>query len=209
MATTPAGSHTGGLGVALIDESPLMRDAVGQALDDGGDMRVVVDGGSAGALLDRLPGLEVDIIVMDPWPQGGGGLVGMTEIMRQLPGATFIALSSDVRPDHVQRILDRGAHSYIGKDVASADLAALLRQAYHGAHIHPSVARAGTLVRLSPREVDVLERVGSGQSNAEVADELFLTQQTVKFHLRNINRKLRASNRTEAVHLARRAGLIG
>ena len=197
------------LDIALVDDSPLMLDGLEQALGNGGGMNVVLRGGTSDGVVDDVRAAAPNVVIMDPWTPLADGPAIIGDLHRMDPAMTIVALSSVVRPDHVQHVLSQGASAYLGKDVASRDLVSLIRQVRNGATIHPPVPGSGLGNNLTERELEVLRLVAQGMSNHQVGDHLFVTEQTVKFHLRNINRKLGASNRTEAVHLAKRTGLIG
>jgi two-component system, NarL family, response regulator DevR len=112
--------------------------------------------------------------------------------------------------DHVARAFEAGASGFMRKDAGTTDLASLIGYVQRGGMVRPALngnATAGS--DLTPREREVLRRTASGMSNREVGAALYVTEQTVKFHLGNIYRKLGVHNRTEAAHAAAKLGLLG
>jgi two-component system NarL family response regulator len=127
------------------------------------------------------------------------------------PASKVVVLAPSPKPDDARQAFAAGASAFILKTVDPEDLAALIRQVVQENIIaaplrdEPVPAMA---TRLTPREMQVLSRVASGASNATVAAQLWLSEPTVKFHLRNIYRKLDVNGRTEASRLALERGLI-
>ncbi len=142
------------------------------------------------------------------------GLACLDEIRRRFPEVKVVMLSASTSPELVETAIRRGASAYIAKSVDPVDLPATLRAALAGddfgapalvGAIEPSGAKAAGLTE---RETSILKAAARGLSNAEIAKELWVTQQTVKFHLTNIYRKLGVKNRTEATRLAYQQGLV-
>lgn len=195
--------------IALADDIPLMVDGVAGAI--GGDDGFAVAGVSHSIddLLDGVGANPPDVLVMDPWMQGGAGLDAIRAIHERHPGVVVIALSSVTDPDHVRAAINAGARAYVGKDTAGRDLRVLIRHVLAGAQVMPAVAARGAdVTRLTSREREVLRLAAEGMSNREIAQVLFVTDQTVKFHLGNVYRKLGVTNRTEAARQAMRRGLV-
>lgn len=223
MATTRSGGLDAGLAslpttppatdramrVAIADESPLLIDGVAHALEDRSDIRVVARATSGAERMAQIDGRAADVVIIEPWMRSGDGLDAISALSLTHPKTVLIALSTVQQPDHVDQVLSSGASGYISKDVPPDDFASLVRRICSGVLVRPRSAGAGAPVHaLTRREREVLSLVADGLSNQAVGERLFVTEQTVKFHLGNIYRKLGASNRTEAARRAMRAGLI-
>ena len=147
-----------------------------------------------------------------------GGMPGGIELMRRArsarPGLRALVLSSSAEPKDVDAAFDAGACAYVLRTAPPEDLVAAFRMAIADAVFVAGTPAAGSVrsgeraARLTRREREILALVSEGHSNAELARMLWVTEQTVKFHLSNIYRKLEVSNRTEASRWAQRAGLL-
>jgi DNA-binding NarL/FixJ family response regulator len=142
------------------------------------------------------------------------GLACLGQIRKRHPQVKVVVLSVFSDPEHIQIALRRGACGYIVKSIDPLDLPSALRQAYEGTVYHAlglpeadesSVARSAGLTE---REIAILSAVARGLSNQAIGKELWVTEQTVKFHLTNIYRKLDVANRTEAARYAYQHGLV-
>jgi DNA-binding NarL/FixJ family response regulator len=145
---------------------------------------------------------------------GLDGLSALEQIKRDHPTIKVVILSASTEPTVIQTALARGASAYVIKSVNPIDLPATLRQAMEGNVFHavglPPAGQptAANELGLTAREVGIVQALARGLSNQAIGKELFVAEQTVKFHLTNIYRKLHAANRTEAVRLAYQRGII-
>jgi DNA-binding NarL/FixJ family response regulator len=170
---------------------------------------VVLSTASPATLREQLPALHVNALLLEPWMRNGDGIALVKEVSSAHPEVAVIALSRIWTPDHVNQALDAGARAYLSKEIRTADLAAMVRHIMEGGTVRPTTAKALPQTDLTAREQEVLCLAARGHSNAAIADELFVTAQTVKFHLSNAYRKLGVHNRTEAAHRAARMGVCG
>jgi DNA-binding NarL/FixJ family response regulator len=151
----------------------------------------------------------------------GDGLTTLSQLKKDYPDLKVIILSMFEEPDHINEALEKGASGYVVKSINPLDLPSTIRQVVEGTVYHPGVAGglgAGTSgapakpasppAGLTERELTILRLVAEGLSNLDIASKLYVTEQTVKFHLSNIYRKLGVGNRTEATRYAYRNGLI-
>ena len=197
------------LRVAIYDDHPLFVDGVAQALAASGGFDVVVRATTAEQLLHALERTPVDVILIEPWGGAGDGLDSLTAVSGRHPSTAIIALSGMSDSSHVKQALANGAHGYVAKDTRGADLPSLIRHVAAGSMVLPSGSgNRATGPDLTAREAEVLAHAARGRSNSEIGKALFVTEQTVKFHLGNIYRKMGVGNRTEAAHEALRHGLI-
>ena len=197
--------------VAILDEYPVQALGVATALGASQAMRVMLSTVSPATLRDQLPALHVNALLLEPWMRNGDGIAVIREVAADHPDIAIIALSRIWTPDHVNQALDAGARAYLSKEIRTVDLAAMVRHIMEGGTVRPSSPAPTVLPKsdLTTREQEVLCLAARGHSNAAIADELFVTPQTVKFHLSNAYRKLGVHNRTEAAHRAARMGVCG
>lgn len=190
--------------VAAADASPLVMEAAIQRLSRDGHVSVLVQVTTASALLRGIDGHRPDIVIIDP--SLADGLDAIAAIARTHPDAVIIALGDGHDADGVDGALGAGANGYIAKDVPAEDFAPLVRRICGGMTVRPRRnGAAGPAHALTRREREVLVLLADGLPNKQIARQLFVTEQTVKFHLANIYRKLGVQNRTQA---ARRAGSL-
>jgi DNA-binding NarL/FixJ family response regulator len=200
----------------LLDPYPLVLDAVEELLEENG-VDVVGKTTSSDQALDLAVREDADLLVTEI-DLGGDARDGLacvreaTERVRELKPIVF-ALSDD--PRRIEAAFEAGAAAYVVKTAHPDDLASAIRQAFDGsvylsnsAQPAPASEPPPDLCGLTPREIEILRVVADGSSNAEVARALWVTEQTVKFHLSNIFRKLKVSNRTEASRWAQLHGLL-
>ena len=199
---------TEALAAIVVDRHPIMRTGIADALARGG-FDIVASGASFAAI--RRPTRRVPHAILVGWDTGNRDVEGLRRIMAAEPASKVVVLASSPTPDDAYQAFAAGASAFILKTVAPEDLAPLIRQVVDGNVIMAPLQDEqvpACAVRLTPREKQVLSRVASGASNATVAVQLWLSEPTVKFHLRNIYRKLGANGRTEACRLAYELGLI-
>ena len=203
----------------LLDPHPLWLKAVEQVLTNVGvqvaGKATIVD--HALALVDRLQP-EVFVVEIDS-PTGNDGITALLRAREQAPSMKCIVLSASEDRQRVEAAFTAGAAAYVLKTAHPDDLAVAVRQAFSqsvyladGHSERPVETEAPLEVEstadLTRREVEILRLVAEGHSNAQLARMLWVTEQTVKFHLSNIYRKLDVSNRTEASRWAQVHGLL-
>ena len=206
--------------VILTDDHPVVRAGLRALLDASGiDVLDEAAGGEeALRVLDRLAeqGVRPDVVLMDL--QMGPGLDGVaaTRAIRARHDAPRVLILTTYDTDvDIVRGVEAGASGYLLKDAPPADLVEAVHRASRGETVLAPAVAARLVNRLSSpaptltaRELDVLDAVAGGATNKEIAKHLFVSEATVKTHLVHINEKLGATSRTEAVALARRAGLL-
>jgi DNA-binding NarL/FixJ family response regulator len=174
-------------------------DGVARALDGSAGMRVVLQATSGAELLRQLDEVAVDVVLIEPWMRDGEGLDAISGVVTRFPGLPIIALSGVADPGHVQQAVALGVHAYVGKGTRANDLPSIVRHVIAGAMVLPATsAQSRSVLDLTPREIEVLGLAAEGLSNNEIGSRLYVTEQTVKFHLGNIYRKMGVANRTEA-----------
>jgi DNA-binding NarL/FixJ family response regulator len=195
--------------VAVLDDQPLFVDGVAMALDASPDITLVLQSTAVDHLLASLERIDADVLIMEPWGPLGDGLAGMAAVRDRHPAVAVVALSHRSGTPQVQQIVALGARAYLSKATSAADLPSIIRHVAAGATMLPPAARRRPGADLTVREVEVLGLAAQGISNAELGRLLFVSERTIKFHLRNVFLKLGATNRTEAAHVALMRGLIG
>jgi DNA-binding NarL/FixJ family response regulator len=202
------------LKVLVVDDHRLMVDAIRVTLEREDDISVVGDADSGEQLIPLVGQTGPDVVLLDVRMPGMDGLTVLEQVRQRYPSVAVVMLSGIDDPALVRAALERGAAAFVLKHVDPRDLAAAVRQVVKGSIFRPfdvvgsATDSAPDKVGLSNRELSILRVLESGASNQEIAKRLFLAEQTVKFHLTNIYRKLGVSTRTEAVHCAYEQGLV-
>ena len=202
------------LKVLVADDHRLMVEAIRVALADAEDIEVVGETTMGSQVLPFTGRMNPDVVLLDVHMPEMDGLTCLDLLRKRHPGVKVVVLSGDDEPETVRAALARGADSFISKQVDPRDLASAIRLAAQGVVYHtvgaqePVADRGSDKSSLTPSERRVLEALARGLSNKEIAQELWLTQQTVKFHLTNIYRRLGVANRTEAVRYAYQHRLV-
>ncbi|MEA2902426.1 MAG: hypothetical protein QOH36_2313 [Actinomycetota bacterium] len=219
--------NDGRITVLVVDDDPAFRSLVAALLGQEDDIAVVgqaADGKAAMALaLELVP----DVVLLDlGMPSEGGGNRGGIEaagaISRQIPAAKVVMLTGSADEDDVYEALRAGASGYVVKDSSVVDLAGVVRTtAYDLGVLLPPAIATKVLAQfktapptsidpgLSDREIEVLGLAGHGQTNDQIAEQLFLSSHTVKRHMANILAKLHQRSRADAVAFALRNGYLG
>jgi DNA-binding NarL/FixJ family response regulator len=198
--------------VLIADDHRLMLDAVRRALENDG-FEVVGEAVNGSQVLPLVRRTNPDVVLLDLRMPQLDGLACIDAIKKNWP-VKVIVLSGFSETERIQAAFNRGADGYIVKSVNPLDLPAALRQALEGTVYHPVAGAEGSTDAaskppgLTERETSILKAVGRGLSNQAIAKEFWVTEQTVKFHLTNVYRKLGLANRTEAARYAYQRGLV-
>jgi DNA-binding NarL/FixJ family response regulator len=200
------------LKLLIADDHELMLEGIRMALAGASDIELVGATSSGSQVLPLVRQTSPDVVLLDLRMPGMDGLRCLEGIRERHPDVKVIILSGSEEPDVIDAAFRRGAVGYILKRVDPADLAAVIRQVLDGNVFYPlesrpAVAEAGDS-GLTVRETDILKALADGLSNKQIARQFWLSEQTIKFHLTNIYRKLGVSSRTEAVRHAYERGLI-
>ena len=201
------------LKVVVADDHGLMIEAVGIALA-GSEFEIVGVAESGSQVLPVVQQAEPDLVVLDLRMPGMDGLTCIRLLRERMPSVRIAVLSAVDSEQTAQEALSLGACAFISKRIDPEELPRALLAAFeetvpepigliHDGDI-PAVREAG----LTERELEILRALAEGQANSQIAKQLWLAEQTVKFHLTNIYRKLGVGSRTEAVHWAYRHGLL-
>ena len=199
--------------VLCVDDHPLMRDGIASALESQKDMTLVgeaVDGEQAVRLYREL---RPDVTLMDLQMPGMNGIATIEAIRNEFPKARIIVLTTYSGDVQAARALKAGAVGYLLKSMLRNELLGTIRTVHAGGRRVPpeiafELAEHLSADALSSREIEVLRSVAAGQSNKMVADELAISEDTVKGHMKNILSKLGANDRTHAVLIAIKRGFL-
>jgi DNA-binding NarL/FixJ family response regulator len=201
------------LRVLLADDHPLMIAAVRSALESEKDFEIVGEATSGSQVMPLVSSARPDVVLIDLRLPEIDGLTCLERISAKHPTVRVLLFSGVDDRAQIAVALERGACAYLVKSIHPGDLAAVIRQAVAGsffcaAGLDTVAARSEAHdAGLSGREAEILCSVARGLSNRAIAKELWLSDQTVKFHLHNIYRKLNVANRTEAAKYAFDHGL--
>jgi DNA-binding NarL/FixJ family response regulator len=200
--------------VLIADDHRLMVEGTKQALERAGGFEVVGEAVNGVQVLPLVRRLKPELVLLDLRMPQMDGLTCLSKIRKEFPDVKVAILSVSQDPELIQTALKRGASAYIVKAIDPEDLASALRQALDG-NVFTTAGvtedpgeRAARDAGLTERELVIVRAVARGLSNEAIAKELWVAEQTVKFHLTNIYRKLGVSNRTEAARYAFEQGLV-
>jgi NarL family two-component system response regulator LiaR len=200
--------------VLVADDHRLMLAAVRRALADAADFEIVGEVSVGSRVLPAVRESKPDVVLLDMRMPELDGLTCLGRLRKHDPTIAVVILSSYSDEAQIEAAREAGALGYIVKTIEPVDLAAVLRSALAGhpfavwgQEVRSSVTSTGA-VALSERETAVLAALARGLSNKEIGRELWISEQTVKFHLRNLYRKLGVSSRTEAARYAYDAGVV-
>lgn len=199
--------------VVVVDDHPLLREGVKGAIQRQEDMVVVGEAEDGAEALRCVREYRPDVTLMDLRMPGMDGVEVIAAIRAELPSARILVLTTDAGDAHAVRALKAGAAGYLLKSSARKELLGAIRQVHAGrpylpADIATEIAFNAVRESLSTREVEVLALAASGNANKQIAWKLNISEDTVKTHFKSIFSKLDVTDRTHAVAIAARRGLI-
>ena len=216
------GGHEGLISVFVVDDHGVVRRGMRAFLEMTADIQWVgeaADGQGALAGIEQLAaqGEPPDVVMMDLLMPGMDGIAATAAIKERWPAVDVVAMTSFSEADRVHAALDAGASGYLLKDAEADELAQAIRAANRGeVHLDSSITREVTQAfrpgphsvgALTTREREILQLVGQGMSNQEIAATLFISERTARTHVSNILLKLQLSSRTQAALWAIREGI--
>ena len=199
--------------VFSVDDHPLLREGVAAIINSQPDMLLVAQATSGKEAIQQFKEHRPDVTLMDLRLPDMSGIDAMIAIRTEFPEARIIMLTTFEGDVEIQRALEAGARGYMLKSMPPRDLVAVIQQVHAGKKRIPSEIAAHLAEHLgeedlTPREIDVLRHVAGGNRNWEIAEKLFISEETVKVHIKHIMEKLGAHDRTQAVAIALRRGII-
>ena len=199
--------------ILTVDDHPLLRDGIAALIEGQPDMVLVGEAANGLEAIDRYRECQPDVTLMDLQMPQMGGIDALIAIRDRWPDAKVIVLTTYAGDVLAHRALQAGARAYVLKILVRKELLDTIRAVHSGSkRVHPEVAadiasHVGSDV-LSHREIDVLVAIAAGKSNKTVASTLGIGEETVKMHVKAILAKLGANDRTHAVTLALKRGII-
>lgn len=199
--------------VFSVDDHPLLREGIGALVNNQPDMVLVGEAATGAEAIQLFKQYVPDVTLMDLRLPDMSGIDTLIAIRTEFPEARIIMLTTFEGDVEIQRALEAGARGYLLKNMPPSELVDVIRQVHAGKkRIPPAIASQlaehmtdGTLTE---REVEVLRQVAEGNRNRKIAEKLFISEETVKVHIKHIMEKLGASDRTQAVAIGVRRGII-
>lgn len=197
----------------LVDDHPAFRKGMAALIESEPGLEVVGQTGDGAEALELFRQKKPDIVLMDLRLPGLGGVEATMAIRKEFPDARIIVLTTFDTDEDIYRAVQSGAKSYLLKDTPEDELAATIRSVHAGEPALPEkmakrLAERQQRADLSPRETEVLQLLTKGRSNKEIAASLFVSEDTVKAHLKTLFAKLKVQDRTEAAISAIRHGIV-
>lgn len=205
--------ETSRIRVLSVDDHPLLRAGLVAIIDSQPDMVMIAQGSNAQEGVELFRKHRPDVTLMDLRLPDKSGIQAMTSIRAEFPDARIIMLTTFEGDVEIHRALEAGARAYMLKNMPPKELLEVIRQVHAGKKRVPPQVAAQLAEHVSDddltlREVQVLDQVAGGNRNRDIADKLFITEETVKVHIKHIMDKLGANDRTQAVAIGVRRGII-
>lgn len=199
--------------ILCVDDHPLVRKGIAAILANESDMKLVAEAGSGREAVEAFKVHRPDVTLMDLRMPGVDGIEAVKMIRREDPEAKILALTSYDGDQEIYRALEAGVRGYMLKETVHTEIVRAIRVIHSGKKLMPPevaerLSEHFPQVALTPREIEVLQFVAQGYGNKEIGERLGTAAGTIKMHLQNILSKLGASDRTHAVTLAIRRGII-
>jgi DNA-binding NarL/FixJ family response regulator len=196
-----------------VDDHPLMREGIASILRNQPDMHLVAEAADGREAVVRFREHRPDVTLMDLRLPGMSGIDTLIAIRSEFPDARIVMLTTFEGDIEIQRALQAGARGYLLKSMPPGDLLAGIREVHAGKKKIPPEVAAHLAEHLgeealTARELDVLRELAGGNRNRDIAQRLFISEETVKVHVKHILEKLSAKDRTDAVAIALRRGII-
>jgi DNA-binding NarL/FixJ family response regulator len=199
--------------ILAVDDHSLLRDGIAKLLAAQPDMQLVAEASNGREAVEQFRVHRPDVTLMDLQMPEMNGVDAIVAICGEWPRARIIVLTTYTGDVQVLRALKAGARGYLLKNLLRKELLETIRLVHAGhkripPEIATELAEHATDETLSERETEVLRRVAGGNANKEIGAQLDITEETVKGHLKNIMAKLGANDRTHAVTIALKRGII-
>jgi DNA-binding NarL/FixJ family response regulator len=199
--------------VFTVDDHPLLHEGLATVIRNEPDMTLAAQASSGREAVQLYRNCTPDVTLMDLRLPDMSGIDAMIAIRTEFPEARVIILTTFAGDVEIQRALQAGARAYTLKSMPPRELVEVIRHVHSGkrkipAEIAAHLAEHYSDEALTQREVEVLQHVAGGNRNRDIADKLFITEETVKVHIKHIMEKLGAADRTQAVAIGVRRGII-
>jgi DNA-binding NarL/FixJ family response regulator len=199
--------------VFSVDDHPLLREGIGMIINNQADMLLVGQASSSQEAIEQFRKVKPDVTLMDLRLPDRNGIDTMISILAEFPGARIVMLTTFEGDAEIDRALESGARGYLLKSMPPKELVEVIRQVHSGKKRIPTQVAAHLAEHLSDepltdREIQVLGQIAGGNRNRDIAEKLVISEETVKVHIKHIMEKLGASDRTQAVAIGLRRGII-
>jgi DNA-binding NarL/FixJ family response regulator len=199
--------------VLCVDDHPVVREGIAAIINLQPDMAMAGTAATGREAIEQFVALGPDVSLLDLRLPDMSGFDVIKAIRSKSPNARIVVLSSHDGDVDIQRALEAGAQGYVAKGIVRDELLDIIRAVHAGkrrlpAAVAQKLAEHMADESISPRELEVLSLMAAGKRNKEIAGDLSIAEDTVKMHVRNILSKLQVSDRTEAVTIALRRGII-
>lgn len=199
--------------VLSVDDHALLREGIAVIINSQPDMVLVSQASSGHEAIQQYRDFKPDVTLMDLRLPDLSGIDAVIAIRTEFPEARIIMLTTFEGDVEIQRALEAGARGYLLKNMPPSELVQVIRQVHAGKkrvppEIAAQLAEHMSDEALTAREVEVLQQVAGGNRNKDIASRLFISEETVKVHVKHIMDKLGAKDRTQAIAIAVRRGII-
>lgn len=199
--------------ILSVDDHPLLREGIAVLIENQPDMVLVAQASTGHEAIQQFRQHQPDVTLMDLRLPDISGIDALIAIRNDYPDACIVMLTTFEGDVEIQRSLEAGARGYLLKTTPAKELVEAIRQAHAGKKRIPPEVAAQLAEHmgdesLTPREVEVLRHLAEGNRNRDIGDQLFISEETVKVHIKHIMEKLGASDRTQAVAIGVRRGII-
>jgi DNA-binding NarL/FixJ family response regulator len=199
--------------ILSVDDHPLLREGIATIINSQPDMTMVSQAANGADGIQEYRRLKPDITLMDLRLPDLSGIDALIAIRAEFPEARVIMLTTFEGDVEIQRALEAGAQGYLLKNMPPSELAQVIRHVHAGKKkIAPEVAshlaEHMSDEKLTAREIEVLSQIANGNKNRDIGELLFISEETVKVHIKHIMDKLGAKDRTQAIAIALRRGII-
>ncbi len=213
MASREPEGPSATINILSVEDHPIYREGLATIIASQPDLRLVAQAGNAIEALSEFRRHRPDVTLMDVSLPGASGTDTLVSIRGEFPNARVIMLTTSDGDGEIQRALRAGAAAYLLKSGPKSELLAVIRAVHAGKRHIPAEVAARLAEHLgdgalTARELDVLHLIRDGFRNKEIADRLAIAETTVNFHIKNLVDKLAAKDRTHAVTIALRRGLL-
>ena len=199
--------------VLSVDDHPLLSEGIATIINSQADMMVVSQAATGTEAIQQYRELQPDVTLMDLRLPDVSGIDAIIAIRTEFPEARIIVLTTFEGDVEIQRALQAGARAYLLKNMPPSEILEVIRQVRAGKKRVPPEVAAQLAEHMSdeeltPRELEVLRKIAEGNRNRDIAELLFISEETVKVHIKHIMDKLGAKDRTQAIAIAVRRGII-
>jgi DNA-binding NarL/FixJ family response regulator len=199
--------------ILSVDDHPLLREGIAVLIDNQPDMVLIAQAATGQDAIQQFHQHQPDVTLMDLRLPDISGIDAMIAIRKDYPNACIVMLTTFEGDVEIQRALEAGARGYMLKTTPAKELVEVIRQAHAGKKRIPAEVAAHLAEHmgeetLTPREVEVLRHLAGGNRNKDIGELLFISEETVKVHIKHIMEKLGATDRTQAVAIGIRRGII-